>query len=186
MTAPKASIIAALITAAASILGTLLATDFFKDDETQIEISEKPLNGVWEYDVRFSKFHGIDKEFDSDGFLVLLWDEANGQYDVYHNYTINRSWQINEKVVTGFGTGVLAEVNSDGWPDNPFSLELDYIGRTGIEEFKSPGSTSYTLKDLMYKTSDDGKKIESIKGVFHFINENQVTTKGDIKISRKK
>jgi hypothetical protein len=141
-----------LVIALISLVGALAATTTsliiqYKQsqrlDELQVTVRDtnelreslrKPLEGVWEYKLEFTKYFGKEEPYVSTGTAIIVWRPASNDHEVYIVYGIKPKWGV-EEVVTGFISGTL-RTNGDGWPEEPFEIPMRYIHRTGKVGFE--------------------------------------------------
>jgi hypothetical protein len=131
-----------------------------RDTEDIRAALQKPLEGVWQYRLAFSRYFGRDSRYISTGTAIFLWEPAKRQYQVFVGYSISKEWE-KEKVVTGFLGGTLP-ADELGWPAPGFELAMKYLERTGTGEFASPLSVTFTFTNGEYRKSPDGKRAEQV------------------------
>ena len=59
-----------------------------KDTDEIRTALQKPLEGVWQYRMVFSKYFGQDVTYIASGTAIILWDAAKQQYQVFIGYSI--------------------------------------------------------------------------------------------------
>ncbi len=114
-----------------------------RDTDELRESLRKPLEGVWEHRIEFSKYFGQNIKYNSSGKAIFVWQAANSNYAVYIGYGIKKEFG-SEEVVSGFLTGTL-QANKDGWPAEPFEINLRYAHRTGKGDFERVGVETFSF-----------------------------------------
>lgn len=148
-----------------------------KDTDEIRTALQKPLEGVWQYRMVFSKYFGQDVTYIASGTTIILWDAAKQQYQVFIGYSIAKEWQ-HEKLVTAFVGGTLP-ADELGWPPDNFNLAMKYMERTGVDQFASPLAVGFTFDSGKYEKSADGKLAMQIKA--HYENPRSI---GEMTMSR--
>lgn len=106
---------------------------------------EKPLEGVWHYNISYSKFHNDDENTPlSSGIAMFYWDASAKVYDSLMAYKVSEKWKPQEDEITGFYLGS-SRVNDDGIPKEDFVINAEYKGRTSRRE-GDVAPISYQLK----------------------------------------
>ena len=148
-----------------------------KDTDEIRTALQKPLEGVWQYRLVFSKYFGEAATYNANGTAIILWDAAKQHYQIFVGYSICKEWE-NQKLVTAFVGGTLP-ADELGWPTDNFNLPMKYIERTGVGQFGSPLAVGFTFASGKYEKSPDGKLAMHIKA--HYENPRSV---GEMTMSR--
>jgi len=132
-----------------------------EDSEDLRKIIQKPLEGVWRYNMAYDSFHSKAERWNALGRAIFLWKQGN-KYEVYIGASL---FELNagngEQIVTWFLRGDLP-ASLEGYPSAPFSLTVEYMGRTSSRpEFKSAKVTTSTFIEMeITKMSKDGNALE--------------------------
>lgn len=138
--------------------------------------------GEWNYEAEFLPFHRRNDLYISNGIVFFRWSEGKDGYEIFHSYSINKEWD-KLYIVTGFGEGFLHA--PDGWPPSNFTLEFDYLGRTGLEGFEGTGRSSYKMEGISYNKPAEGDYISTLNGSYDFRSGTEITTAGTFSLSRR-
>jgi hypothetical protein len=134
------------------------------------ESLRKPLEGVWDFKLEFSKFFGQEAPYISTGKAIIVWRAASNDYVVYVGYGIKQQWGT-EEIVTGFASGTL-RANGDGWPVEPFEIPMRYDYRTGKVGFERTIGETFSLMDGTSKRDETNK--QAVRLTMKFENESTV------------
>jgi len=115
-------------------LGTLSAT--IKDSEDLRHALLKPLEGVWDLQIDYKKFHGKNG-YQAEGKAIFIWKPDRNKYLIYVGLGASKKAETFDNSVTWFLESHI-NANQYGYPAETFKQEFKYIYRTGIEEFKHP------------------------------------------------
>lgn len=181
--------------AAIALIGVLVTSliPVFKDEKAPIVIKDtkdireaikKPFEGVWQYQMSFTKFHGLDLEYQSTGTAVFNWIEETQSYEIFIGYSIHPKW-AEEKFVAAFTRGSM-RANSAGWPSQSFEMSMRYeerVGRAGTfididgnsheYNFKGTGSKDYNYEQCEFKVSEFTGEAVKIEANFNGIKNRQ-------------
>lgn len=133
---------------------------------------QKPLEGIWQYRLDFSRYFGQSSVYVATGTAIFLWDPAKQRYQAFIGYSISQEYKT-EKIVTAFLEGAL-RADELGWPSEGFEISLKYLERTAVAEFASPPAASFVFTDGRYDKSTDGKR--AVRLTAHYENPRSLGT----------
>lgn len=151
-------------------LGKTMSKMFKKVFEKKVYISnldqlredlKKDLEGRWKLKGTFSKFHNINAEHQSTGFLILQWISRK-QYSVTYCYSVKKSGE-KESIVTA-----ICEGNSIGdlriGDQSQLNCALNIVSRTSTKEIMSYNSSFPLTLEVVNEDRDDF--IRTLKALF--------------------
>lgn len=147
-------------------LGQLSAV--ITDTDQLRDALRKPLEGVWDYSMRYDRFHEADGNFEAFGKAVFIWRPSLSKYQIFIGASL-----IDENADTGQIVTWLLETdlaaNRNGWPEEPFTLVCDYRGRTASNpDWQSPQQAVARFTNItITKTNPDAGDATELKGEFH-------------------
>jgi hypothetical protein len=126
-----------------------------RDTEDIRNTLQKPFEGVWNYRVDFTLFHGKNELYESKGKAIFIWNPTNLNYDVYIGYSICKKG-LQSVVVCGFLKGYI-RADQSGWPiSEKFQINMEYLERLGLPpEYDNINSRTFEVKvDTVEKSAD--------------------------------
>ena len=109
-------------------------------DDLKILLTEKPLEGIWQYSSKYENYYDEIEptKLNGSGKVIIIWKREEKRYDVHVSYGIQRS-QISDNsqplaVLSLIGS---LETNDDGWPErNNFKIDgLTIINRLHYKNY---------------------------------------------------
>jgi len=114
-----------------------LATTITDTDQLR-DALRKPLEGVWDYSMRYDRFHEADVVFEAFGKAIFIWRPSLSKYQIFIGASLIEESSNNGQIVTWLLETDL-NANQAGWPEEPFTLVCDYRGRTSSNpDWQSP------------------------------------------------
>lgn len=131
----------------------------------------KPLEGVWDYTIKYDKFRGKQGDWEANGTAILMWLPAEERYDVYIGSSLTKTGEsYGDQIITWFLKGSL-KAHKSGEPKNPFEIKFIYEHRTSSDpKYKTPGSRTVTLKPVKITERNIDNKPTEFIGEFKLRN----------------
>ena len=159
-------------------LGKIDAT--IRDTEELRQALQKPLEGVWDVTFEYSKFRDVEGRWLATGEAMFFWRPGTQNYDVYVSASlieVDLDATHGDLITWRFFSILPA---SRGHIDEPFTLELKYVGRTSsVPEWGASGNMFARLENITTTKARDAVPVE-LSGEFNGKN-----TKAVIKFLRK-
>ena len=120
----------------AIVTGVIMVTSFIKPIK-DVVLQKKPLEGLWDYSMKYDFFHGERGAWSANGKGIILWREDNIRYEIYLGAEVLPANQ-NSPVLAGFARGFI-EAGEDGELSVPFTIDnMRYIARMSNKEQMFP------------------------------------------------
>lgn len=132
-----------------------------RDTQEIRDALRKPCEGIWEYFLDYSRFHGPAGSWQANGKAVLLWRPGKSQYDVYIGANVTEMNNTTEVLVTFVLEGTLL-TDASGWPRSNSSFQLSYLARKGASKHQEPSNPRCSYDTLSVTNSPDGLRVVQI------------------------
>ena len=116
----------------------------------------KPLEGVWSYKTHYTKFHGEEGDWESSGKAIFTWRPNDLRYEVFFASTIIKRGETDNRLVTLFANGLLPS-DYFGMPEDNFSIDVEYLGRTGVEPYRNASYETFSYDDCRMEKDQNGR-----------------------------
>ena len=126
-----------------------------KDCQSLRDALRKPLEGIWNYRIEYSRFHSRTGSWQASGKAVFVWNADQARYDVQIGANVTEENKPSHVLVTFFIEGVL-RADASGWPRTGSAIEGIYVARKGEDPFGEPSKPHLSYANVRIKRSPDG------------------------------
>lgn len=136
----------------------------------------KPLEGTWQVDGLFEKYHGSNDNHRAWGVATFTWNENSEKYDVFYAYSTQKENSAVD-LVTSICTGS-ATCEKNGDVGATLTLRMDINRRTAADNYNANSRSFVFVSKKINRVSD------KITGIQFPFATNDGTTKGNIYFRR--